>query len=89
MTTAPSEAAVKEVVGELAEKAEEIIKAKSAGWPKEASGAADRIVGNITEQVNVLLSGDLSALRDALVRDVASLIKSGKGPVAKQLSDLA
>lgn len=87
--TTPTESAVKEIIEDLAANSAEMVARKTAGWPKDLSDAGARLTTLITEQVNVLLSGDVSALRDALVADVIRAIKNGKGPVAKQFTDLA
>lgn len=89
MTTTPTEEGVKAIVAELAGEVAAIVEKKMEGWPKEVSGVADRLTSIVTEQVIVLLSGDVAALRQALVADVIKVIQSGKGPVAKSFTALA
>ena len=89
MTTTPTEESVKSIVAEIAAKAEADAAEKMKGWPKEASSAVDRLMGIVSDQVTTFLSGDITALREALVRDVSKLIATGKSPVAKAYSDLA
>ena len=86
---APSEEAVKGIVADLTAKIVLDVEKAAAGWPKEAQDLGQKLVAMVTEQVNNFLSGDLTALRDALVRDITKLASTGKGPTAKSFSDIA
>lgn len=88
-TTKPTEEGTKQVIADLAERIEARYKEVSAGWPAEMAGAGDKIMGLIQEEVTTLLSGDFTAVRDALVADIAASFRKGSGPVGKNLSAIA
>lgn len=88
MTTI-TETSTAAVVEMLAKNAQEKYDALSVHWPKEMKASGDKVMTLIQDEVTQLLSGDLSAIRAALVTDILHAFKTGKGPISKSLADLA